>query len=1164
MRPIKLIIKGLNSFVEEQVIDFNKLTERGLFGIFGPTGSGKSTILDGITLALYGKTSRDSSNYINTQVETMTVSYEFQIRGNEIKHYIVDRAFKRNKDGGINSSKPTRILEIINGETKVLDENASKVDKKCIEIIGLKFEDFVRTVVLPQGKFSEFLKLEGVKRREMLERLFSLEKYGDGLAKKLGSAIKKERSEMDKLTGQLTGYEEISEERYINKLETLKEKKKEEVEFESELKTLIKKLQQSENLWTLQLELQAHKKSQETLNLQKKGVDKYRILAEKGENAIKAQPYIEALNSTIKSINNTENCLIKDQKTLQELKVIKDELEVDFSIVRKNKDIRLPDLKVLCSKVEDAIKEQRLKVLLEIEILNLNKKHDDLHGKKKQYETRTLKLEENIFTLNNKINTEVEKLDTLKVNETHKNKVNEGLVVQGKLEEAHNTKNKFESNVNKTSDSIIVLKENIKKIQSDIDIKDKNLSGLTKELEKMSNNCPGDTDILLAKQGNIATLKVNIDKGNSCKIELDKLNMIMDELRVNIEKNKEVKIKLNEEIMRLKKIIEDKNRENLASILRAELNDGAECPVCGSTEHKNINHNNADTDTIVNEEKKLKDNEGELLKIERNLSSDEGKLKLNSDRKIELENELNNLGDQWSKIDINQLNAEFTSQKIAMEKWTTDKENLEKNIKILKDDLNKLEIELVGKKSACKENEKSLEKYSLELTGIKENFHKLTMQCNELKQELGIDDFYKRNEEIKKIVKQREGLEITIKRYREDVKNEAIKKDELKKENEELIGKLATIKTQVSEKKNQIEEKEKNIKVKTGERTDLENYKSKILQEIKNIEETFNKLEEDKNLIEEKCKKCESDVNSGQLQLLQLKSRYNEENIKLINVLEDEGFNDSEEVKTFLISKEKILQLRNSIKEYENNVNQLQGKILDVINKIDGRKITDEQWAEIQELMINKENDLKKTRDMVAEINTELKELRKNLDKLKELMTEKEKLVHKLSLLSDLETLFKGKRFVEFVATSQLKYISLEASKRLKEITTENYGLEADESGKFIIRDYKNGGATRDASTLSGGETFLASLALALALSTQIQLKGTAPLELFFLDEGFGTLDDNLLEVVMGSLEKLHNDTLSVGIISHVESIKNRVPVKLILKSAEAGASGSKVKIEKT
>ena len=62
MKPIKLEVKGLNSFIDKQVVEFDKLTERGLFGIFGPTGSGKSTILDGITLALYGDIARKSSN----------------------------------------------------------------------------------------------------------------------------------------------------------------------------------------------------------------------------------------------------------------------------------------------------------------------------------------------------------------------------------------------------------------------------------------------------------------------------------------------------------------------------------------------------------------------------------------------------------------------------------------------------------------------------------------------------------------------------------------------------------------------------------------------------------------------------------------------------------------------------------------------------------------------------------------------------------------------------------------------------------------------------------------------------------------------------------------------------------------------------------------------
>ncbi|MCD3363823.1 exonuclease, partial [Clostridium botulinum D/C] len=200
----------------------------------------------------------------------------------------------------------------------------------------------------------------------------------------------------------------------------------------------------------------------------------------------------------------------------------------------------------------------------------------------------------------------------------------------------------------------------------------------------------------------------------------------------------------------------------------------------------------------------------------------------------------------------------------------------------------------------------------------------------------------------------------------------------------------------------------------------------------------------------------------------------------------------------------------------------------------------------------------------VATLQKVIEDLKKDLDNLKILRTKEKELEHKLSLLSDLTKLVEGNKFVEFVAMNQLRYIAREASRRLKEITRDRYALEIDLDGNFTIRDDFNGGELRDASTLSGGETFLASLSLALSLSSQVQLKGSAPLEFFFLDEGFGTLDTDLLDVVMSSLERLHSSRLSVGIISHVEELKNRVPVKLVVNPASPGEGGSKVKLEYT
>ena len=132
----------------------------------------------------------------------------------------------------------------------------------------------------------------------------------------------------------------------------------------------------------------------------------------------------------------------------------------------------------------------------------------------------------------------------------------------------------------------------------------------------------------------------------------------------------------------------------------------------------------------------------------------------------------------------------------------------------------------------------------------------------------------------------------------------------------------------------------------------------------------------------------------------------------------------------------------------------------------------------------------------------------------------------------------------------------------LRKLSRGNYELECNEQGHFRIIDYKNGGIRREVGTLSGGEIFLASLSLALALSSQIQLTNHAPLELFFLDEGFGTLDDSLLDVVMEALESLHGfSSRAIGLITHVEKIRSQIPVKLMVTPAESGGRGSRVEI---
>ena len=205
MRPRYLEIEGLQSFKDLQKIDFDKLSETGLFGIFGPTGSGKSTILDAITLALYGnvqRASKGTQGIMNTDASILKVSYTFDLTKEGFrKTYRVERQYKRKKDSESSiEAKLVRLIEVSGENEYILVDKHSDVNSYIIQLVGLKFEDFTRSVVLPQNKFQEFLLSPRNEKTKMLERIFYLEEFGRRLIDKVNkemSAVKIKLSSID-------------------------------------------------------------------------------------------------------------------------------------------------------------------------------------------------------------------------------------------------------------------------------------------------------------------------------------------------------------------------------------------------------------------------------------------------------------------------------------------------------------------------------------------------------------------------------------------------------------------------------------------------------------------------------------------------------------------------------------------------------------------------------------------------------------------------------------------------------------------------------------------------------------------------------------------------------------------------------------------------------
>ncbi len=145
---------------------------------------------------------------------------------------------------------------------------------------------------------------------------------------------------------------------------------------------------------------------------------------------------------------------------------------------------------------------------------------------------------------------------------------------------------------------------------------------------------------------------------------------------------------------------------------------------------------------------------------------------------------------------------------------------------------------------------------------------------------------------------------------------------------------------------------------------------------------------------------------------------------------------------------------------------------------------------------------------------------------------------------------------MEFLQLEALQLLAADGSERLRSLSEGRYRLiyEGDE---FFVVDTWNGEERRSARTLSGGETFLASLALALALSEQVRslaVTDKAPLESLFLDEGFGTLDPETLEVVIGAIEQLGGNGRMVGVVTHVLELAIRLPVRIEVEKSPRGS----------
>lgn len=1178
MKPISLIIKGLNSFVEEQTVDFEKLGSQGIFGIFGPTGSGKSTVLDAITFALYGLIARETNKkkqieYINANSDAARVVFQFEVNSGESRRYKVIRELKRKKSGGANTGE-CKIISVNDGV--VLAEKEAETSEAIRNIIGLEYDDFVKTVVLPQGGFNDFLKMEGKDRREILERLFGLEKYGSDLEMRITENLKTVELNMSENEGALKSFGDINED-VLKKQEQLIKKLKSELLITEKYKKLYNlEFEEMKKVHELQIQLSELIKSLENEEAREAEIEEIVSQLDLARKGALLEPIIKNYLDLRARECEVQKELAKLEEDFGVISPAQKEAEIIFLRTEIEKNRKYPGLIKRQSSLVEAVNkweklaehENGLNELI-VEIADNERELRKDEEDKADLTAQKVSLEQDI---------EVKKawLRENKVLQEERSRLSEALVLYEKRQDMSKRLQKLSSEMNELRDRLSALRKDTETLQSRHTTLVASREDISQKRELCLKSPYSDAAyfaerkaMILKKIEDSALRKLKFKEWEEISLELQKIKKSQEENEKNL--NSTLKLYEEKRICHQHLVI-----KNSASAIRLILHEGDSCPVCSNI----VKGLKPLSDGETGSEALIKQLQAELQDLELGKQGLLNEKAVLNERAVLLEKSKNDLGEA-----LKDLSAEYDEEKLRAELMSEDDENkrvqssikqYDSSLKEITDEEVPLNNELSSKRAALSLAEEQLgkeleqaEALSGEIALLNDSFVSIYSEVGNPKDKL--DELNLLQEKIDVTTND---LELIDKR-----KADVLSKIEvLDLSISNLKVNAATLEAKKQEHLGHIEDSRAALTALLGEAVNPEGEIEKNEDEIKELElryesakkckeENDAKLHEisrDKDMVQHELKNL-SDMSSGSLVELYKK-------IKELGVADFSAYSDSEKhaellkLISFVLSSlltEEALALKNKeVEAHRKFIISKKGEIDNVQKMIGERRVVESDYIEAEEKKYEADKKYDALLQELAGLEQRYSDNKLRLKQVRELLDEAAKINDRRAKLKELQNVLKGKKFVEFMALKQLDYITLEATQILSDITNGAYYLEVGDKGDFKIRDNKNGGAVRNVKSLSGGETFVVSLALALALSAQIQLKGKAPLELFFLDEGFGTLDDDLLEVVMDALERIQHDRLKIGIISHVELLKQRMPVKLMISPAKTGEGGSKVRIE--
>ena len=1132
MKILSIRLKNINALKGEWKIDFTQEPFNGssLFAITGPTGAGKTTLLDAISLALYSRTPRMSSLSKNSN-ELMTrhtaeclVEVEFAVKDESYRAFWSQRRARNKADGALQDAK----TELAHADGRIITDKLSEKPKEVERLTGLDFQRFTQSMMLAQGGFAAFLEANANDRAGLLEQLTGTEIYGD-ISKHVHGMQKEQRHILDNLSSRAEGLQLLS-------AEQLSETKAQLVAAEQEASIL--KQQQADlhqqQQWRSHLDqAQArHSKAQLQLHSVEAEQQTHRMdlqrLSEHAPAAVLQTDY-KALHTAEQAVGHSQHTLTSTQ---EKQRAFKQEVE-QWSWQRyQYAEQAVAQVNAQLQSAQNA--EQQLIAQRELRVQ---------HGQLAEH----LSAWRNEFALLSRQQVAIENGQA----EQHKlavgiSALNADLATQQALYQQQ------EAALKPLQHAWQMQHTALEQV-----LEQRSVSAWQEQLGQLHGQSQYYQWLVQGYSSERAKQTALTERAEHCRVLTEQ---VAEQQRLR-ERLRTAYKDLNEQVKDKEQLLAQERRIVGLEAYRAQLQAHEPCPLCGALEHPAVSAYQALDVTHTEQALAAK-------QVERDSVREQG---------VACAEHLAKLSSQHEQLIQQQAADELELHTIITEK-AAHLSVLGLAQDLSQADFNASMADFKQRTADCQQRLNAIAKAQESLTDSEKHYRQAEQALRDLQQLMSTlhsslkhqqqqeADFSKRSavlqaelqEQQRQLEQQLEALGYSLPQDPEPWLQAREQEAQQWKQGEAQLKELA-LRINVLQAELRSAEKEQQSAEKHWLELDVNPRQASapvadVAQALAASEIALQRSEGQLAQVHGQIHTLTERLEEAQASYLTLQAQWQAR-------LAQSAFADEQAFLRALLPAEQAQQLHTLKHELDTQLQAAQTVFkatTEQIEQLSSQPQTEHSSAQLAEQRTAIDHQLSVLNQQLGSVHHRLDTDSHNRTTQQDLLSriaQQRQLYDHWQQFNSLIGSADGSKYRRFVQGLTLDHLISLANQQLL-VLHNRYQLSRREQGELEIEiiDTWQGDTRRDTRTLSGGESFLVSLALALALSELVSHK--TRIDSLFLDEGFGTLDNETLDMALNALDNLNAEGKTIGIISHVEALKERIPVQIkVRKSAGMGYS---------